>query len=327
MNQELFVKERTTEWDNFNYILKNLESQGIASLSSKELEQFIFLYREITGDLMYAKSHGFDPKIVSYLNSMVAKGHPYLYSPPPGTGTNLRKFFLIEFPRLVNRYVKQFLLAAIVFFAGFLFSYVYILFSPDNAELFVPEDLINIIHERLKEDTQTGWAASPKASAATHPLISSYIMTNNIKVGFFSFAYGIFLGLGTALILFQNGVFVGAVAGIYGSYHLNSRFWALVLPHGVTEFVAIFICAQAGFLIGSALINPGKYKRQDAIILAGNTAIRLVLGTIPLFGIAAIIEGFITPLSFSDWVKLGFAFISAVFLWLYFNRARDAHEV
>ena len=39
-----------------------------------------------------------------------------------------------------------------------------------------------------------------------------YVM-NNVGIGFRSFAGGIFLGLGSALILVFNGLFIGAAAG------------------------------------------------------------------------------------------------------------------
>lgn len=327
MNQELFVEERAREWDDFHYILKIVESQGVKSLSSEQLERFIALYRKSTGDLMYAKTHDFDAKIVSYLNALVAKGHPYVYAPPPGSRSSLRRFFLVEFPELVMRHRRLFLFAAVIFLLAFFIAYITILVAPHNADLFISEDLLSALHERLNKDTMTGWAASPTEPMEEHPMTSSYIMTNNIRVGFFSFVYGIFLGVGTAYIVFNNGLLLGGVAGVYGNYNLNSRCWALILPHGVIELVAIGICAQAGFLIGQALICPGRYRRRDAIVLAGNSAIRLVVGTIPMFTIAAIIEGFITPRHLSDVVKLSFALLTALALGIYFFRFKGGRGV
>ena len=327
MNQELFVEERVREWDDYHYILKKIGSQGITSLSSEQLERFIALYREITGDLMYARTNSFDPKVVSYLNTLVAKGHPYVYAPPPGTGGGLRHFLLIDFPQLVSSHNKQFFLAVAIFALAFFIAYLSILAVPQNASLFISEEMIKMINERLEHDTLTGWAGTPTEGVEKHSSTSSRIMTNNIEVGFRSLVGGIFLGAGTVLAMYYNGLLLGVFAAIYANNQLAVRFWALILPHGVIELTAIFICAQAGFLIGQALINPGKYTRLGALSIAGNAAMRLVLGTVPMFIVAAIIEGFVTPNELSDVVKLSFSALTGLFLLLYFCRVRDGHEV
>lgn len=327
MNQELFVEERAREWDVYHYLLKKITGQNITSFSAEELEQFITLYREITGDLMYARTNRFDTKVVSYLNTLVAKGHPYIYAPPPGTSGGLRHFLLLDFPQLVRLHSKQLFLAIFIFFAAFFIAYLSILAVPRNANLFTSEKLVAIVNERLKHDTLSGWAASPTEEVEKHSFSSSRIMTNNIEVGFYSLVSGIFLGAGTAYVMYNNGLLLGAVAAIYANNHLALRFWSLVLPHGVIEFTAIFICAQAGFLIGQAIINPGKYTRLGALSAAGNTAMRLVLGTVPMFIVAAIIEGFFTPNALSDLVKLSFSALTGLLLLFYFCNVRGGREV
>ena len=146
-------------------------------------------------------------------------------------------------------------------------------------------------------------------------MISAVIMTNNIRVGFTAFALGFTWGLATVLVLFDNGLLLGVLGAIYISRGFALDFWSLILPHGVLELLAIFICGGAGLVLAKALVQPGDYTRRDALLVQGRIAVKLVLGTIPMFVAAALIEGFITPTTLPDSVKLAVAAFSlAVFL-------------
>ncbi|MCX7950311.1 MAG: stage II sporulation protein M, partial [Treponemataceae bacterium] len=70
-------------------------------------------------------------------------------------------------------------------------------------------------------------------------------------------------------------------------------------------------------IIGYSIIHPGVYSRKDSLIIRGRTAIRLVCGTIPIFVVAGLIEGFITPAPIPELLKLGFAFVTLVMIVLY----------
>src|SRR5205814_2318936 len=97
----------------------------------------------------------------------------------------------------------------------------------------------------------------------------------------------------------------------------HDTFWPGILPHGIAELTAIFICGAAGFLLGLSLLLPGAYTRRDAIRIAGLDAIKLVLGTIPLFIFAGIIEGMFSHLPIPAALRLVFAGINGLFWYLY----------
>ena len=101
-------------------------------------------------------------------------------------------------------------------------------------------------------------------------------------------------------------------------------FWSLILPHGIIEITAILIGGAAGMLIGKALIAPGQLSRSDALKRAGSDAIRLLLGTIPLFIVAGFTESFITPSALPAYVKLAYAALTAVGLAVYFRAGKAA---
>ena len=99
---------------------------------------------------------------------------------------------------------------------------------------------------------------------------SSFLFTHNIQVAFLAFALGVTGGIGTALMLFINGLFLGALAQVYAAKGMAGWFWAWILPHGIPEITAICIAGAAGLVIARGLAAPrglprGMALRQEAV--------------------------------------------------------------
>ena len=83
-------------------------------------------------------------------------------------------------------------------------------------------------------------------------------MTHNIQVTILAMAPGITWGVGTLMLLFCNGVILGAVADGLHRGEARRRFWpGWLLPHGSVEIPAILLGGQAGFILAGALIGWG----------------------------------------------------------------------
>jgi uncharacterized membrane protein SpoIIM required for sporulation len=95
-----------------------------------------------------------------------------------------------------------------------------------------------------------------------------------------------------------------------------STLWAGILPHGSCELTAIFIDGGAGFLIGWSLIHPGNLSRRDALLVNTKEACKMLIGTVPLYIIAGIIEGNVSHSSIPQPVK--FALAAALFSMILF---------
>src|SRR5699024_9088260 len=89
------------------------------------------------------------------------------------------------------------------------------------------------------------------------------------------------------------------------------------VPHGVIELLAIFIAGGAGLLMGYKLFVPGNHSRGYQLKVQTIRSVQLLIGTIPLFVIAGIIEGFITPANISLEMKYAVAITTAVALVVY----------
>ena len=86
---------------------------------------------------------------------------------------------------------------------------------------------------------------------------SAQLMTNNIRVTMFAMALGMTWGAGTLMLLFWNGVILGAVMLDYiaGGQAVFLAGW--LLPHGSVEIPAILLGGQAGLILAGALIGWG----------------------------------------------------------------------
>ncbi|MUV37511.1 hypothetical protein JNUCC1_01317 [Lentibacillus sp. JNUCC-1] len=69
--------------------------------------------------------------------------------------------------------------------------------------------------------------------------------------------------------------------------------------------------------MGYKLFAPGAYSRGYQLKVQARRSVQLLLGTIPLFVIAGIIEGFITPASLSLETKYAVAIVTVFGLILY----------
>src|SRR5205807_5829472 len=96
------------------------------------------------------------------------------------------------------------------------------------------------------------------------PLASSAIMTNNISVGFLSFAFGITAGLGTIYMMVFNGVMLGVIGMACHLSGMSLQLWGFVASHGVLELPSIFIAGGAGFSVAAGFLFPGYLPRKES---------------------------------------------------------------
>jgi uncharacterized membrane protein SpoIIM required for sporulation len=108
------------------------------------------------------------------------------------------------------------------------------------------------------------------------------------------FAGGIFLGVGSLVLLGFNGLLIGATAGHFANRGLLAYLLEFILGHGLLELFAIWVAGAAGFLLGRSVVAPGDLSRSDALVLSGRTAVRMVGGAAVLLVAAGLIEGFVS---------------------------------
>ena len=162
---------------------------------------------------------------------------------------------------------------------------------------------------------------------APHPddeaLMASGIISNNVRVAVTCFAGGIFLGVGSLVLLAFNGLVIGASAGHFANVGLLDYLLEFIVGHGALELFAIWVAGAAGFLLGRSVIAPGDWRRADALVLSGRVAVRMVGAAAVLLVVAGLIEGFVSAGAGGFAFRFGVSAGSLVFLALYLLNGRS----
>jgi uncharacterized membrane protein SpoIIM required for sporulation/uncharacterized RDD family membrane protein YckC len=316
-----FVALRQAEWSQFHRDAMQIQ-RGLAGLGGDEIIQFTRRYRAITADLARARTYGVDQRTLEYLERIASAGHNAVYGLRGVRRVPLGQLLLRELPRAVYRQRRLVAAAAAIFFLPGFAGYTLVREQPELATQILPAVMI----ERAESgayaiETGRGYAETPSPYL---PTVASQIVANNVQVAFGAFALGIAGGVGTVAVLGFNGVFFGAVLGLFANYGIVGWLLTFVAGHGVLELTAIFVAGAAGLLVGSAILLPGDLARRDALVVRGREAIRLVGAAASLLVLAGLIEGFLSASGAPTALKLGVSAASAVLVALYFLAGRGA---
>jgi len=208
-------------------------------------------------------------------------------------------------------------ISALMTLLGGACGYLLTLHDPDLFYGFVPEPLTQgrnptTTPEELRKVLYT----EPEGQGLSG--FAGFLFTHNAQIGLLCFAVGVAAGVPVALLLFSNGLMLGAFGALYANADLGLPFWLWVLPHGVTELLAVVLCGAAGLRLGASLVFPGRYSRLDSLALEGRNAAVAVLGCIALFLVAGILEGYFRQLVHHDGVRLAVVVATSLLWILYF---------
>jgi len=128
-----------------------------------------------------------------------------------------------------------------------------------------------------------------------HTTFSAYLMTHNARVALSCLALGMTWAIGTIILVFYNGVILGAVIADYIRAGQSVFLAGWLLPHGVIEIPAILIASQAGLLLGQALIGWGSDQTiGQRLRQISNPLVTLICGACLLLIWAGIVESFLS---------------------------------
>lgn len=310
MREITFVKQNADKW-------KQLENT-INSVSDPPADEIADQYIQVTDDLSYASTFYPQSNTTQYLNSLSTKVHATIYKNKKERSSRFITFFTREIPIAVYESRKELLISL---FAFLLAAGIGLFISIDN------EDYVrSILSDGYVDMTLSN--IEKKDPMAVYKDLSpgkmfAQIAVNNILVSMNGYTYGVFLSIGALYFLINNGIMVGAFIGLF----IHKGYLALCLTamflHGALELSAIVIACGAGMVIGNSILFPGTYSRGESIRRAGKRSIKIVIGLVPIFVIAAFFESFVTryykdmPFALS-WsvIGLSFSFLGFYFIYL-----------
>lgn len=310
MPSDRFITQRKNAWQRLEDLLRLLDQSSLRRLGREEVRELGRIYRRTASDLAIARAESRDPRLVNYLNSLVIRAHGRIYRADAQGGKKIRDYFTRELPQTFRRTWRYTVASFFVFMLFAALSFVGTKYDPEFSELVG----VDPAFRELYIETKTHWWESLNKSNQEG---ASMIMTNNIQVTIYTFAYGAIFGLGTLFYLALNGANIASVLALTYKAGFGNDLVTFMVAHGVIELSCIFIAGGAGLLIGSAILMPGNLTRADALRTRGMEAVRLMLGVALLLVVAGIIEGFISPAPIDPRIKYSIAALTGLALYSY----------
>jgi len=277
-------------------LLRRVDATGLRSLGPDGLERLALLYRATTTDLARAQSEGWPRPVREYLNELVARAHARVYAAQPRSRVGLVVYFLGVVPTTFRRRWLYVAASAALTVVVSMAVYLAVCSDPPLAEELLGS-FAGAIEEFATSSRPAGkyFSEQPFVQYLGGGSFSSFLFLHNFKVAVLCFAAGVLLGLGTLYMLITNAIMLGVFFGVGANAGALTKLASVVAPHGALEIPAIFVAAGGGLLMGHALVSPGKWRRVDALRLAAQDALALLVSAVPLFLAAGIIEGNLSP--------------------------------
>ncbi|HUL60633.1 MAG TPA: stage II sporulation protein M [Anaeromyxobacteraceae bacterium] len=316
-----FRAEREASWRELEALVGEVERRGVRMLSAADLARLPGLYRAAVSSLSVARAISLDRNVLEWLESLCARAYLVVY----GTRRHLREavsdFVGRRFPAAVRAHAWHVALTALVLVLGTATGFALTLADADRFYAFVspmvalgrgPTSTTEALREVLY---------AKKGAAELLTSFAMFLFSHNARIAILAFAIGFAGGVPSALMIFGNGLVLGAFAALYHSRGLSVELWAWLLPHGVTELFAVVLCGAGGLALGQALVFPGRDERLRSLSTGGREAAVLAIGAVGMLFVAGLVEGIFRQLVHSVPARYAVAAGFAVLWGAYFALA------
>ena len=327
-----FIANERPFWAELEKMLDHLEADPDAAMSLQQLQLFHQLYERTAAGLAKITTFSSEPETRRYLENLVSRAYGEIHE----TRDRQRNFYPIEWalhtlPRTFRRHVGAFYLAVAITIAGCLFGGGAIALDPGSKPVLMPfPGLMQDPVKRVQEEEKS----KGDQLRGVKSTFSAELMTHNIKIAILTLALGMSWGFGTIVLLFYNGVILGAVAVDYIRAGETKFLLGWLMPHGVIEIPAILIAGQAGLMLAMAIIGRGSRLTLPARLRAiSQDVVTLIFGVAMLLVWAGFVEAFLSqyhePVIPYD-LKIAFGCIELTLLTLFLSmsgrRKKEAED-
>jgi uncharacterized membrane protein SpoIIM required for sporulation len=285
-----FRKEREQTWRELEQLIELVNKKRITALSAEQLARLPHLYRAALSSLSVARSISLDRALTDYLESLCGRAYFCVYGTREPARSKVLEFLTWQWPAAVRRMKWQVLVSFLFLLAGTLTAFFMVRHDPENYYTFVGKAYSDGRDPSASTEELRAVLYAQTDFSGTLSNFAASLFSHNATIGIFAFALGFAL-VPTVVLVFINGLILGAFAALYDSRGLSMDLWAWLLPHGVTELSAVVLCGAAGLVIGQSWVFPGEKLRLDNLRERGRDAGIVVLGAVIMFFIAGLIEG------------------------------------
>ena len=318
-----FIANERPFWQELERMLTRIEEEPDLQWSLDQLQLFHQLYERTAADLAKLTTFSAEPETRQYLENLVARTYAEIHE----TRGKQRRFyfgrwFLGTLPQTFRKHIAAFYLSLGITLAGCAFGGLAIAFDSESKPVLMP-------FSHLQQDPRQRVAEEEKAThdrlGGAKTTFSAQLMTHNTKVSIFTLALGMTWGVGTILMLFYNGVILGAVAADYIHAGETKFLLGWLMPHGVIEIPAILIAGQAGLMLAMAMIGRGNRRPlADRLRAISGDVVTLIFGVGLMLIWAGFIEAFLSQYHepiIPYGVKIAFGFVELGLLFAYYAKA------
>ncbi len=301
MNKRDFVEHRRPAWSRFQQMLDGLECRSFRKMSGAHLREFSRFFRELAHDLALVRSRGWGEGLETYLNDLAARGNNVFYQAPPGRMSRFLDFLAGGYPRVFRKNAAYFWSAALCFFLPMLIAWAVVQNSPGLAHRVMEPAQLQRMEDMYGSDNEA--EPGELIFAEERATMGGFYVYNNVGIALCAFAAGLLFGTITVYVLVSNGIIIGTIAGYLISQNHGNAFLSFVISHGAFELTAIAVAGGAGFMLGGALLHPGRRTRLENLQVRGREAVQIAGGAVVMLLIAALLEAFWSPTAIPPIIK------------------------
>lgn len=302
MTETQFIEKNSAKWKALESLLKRAD---------KDPDELHELFVKVSSDLSYARTFFPNRSVRIYLNNLTQEVFDSIRSKekkPKFSG--LFTFFTETLPIEVYKARTTFYISLAIFAVAMFIGVISTIHDEDFTRTIIGDDYVNMTEENIAK-------GDPMAVYKDDDMLGMQlgITFNNVRVAFLAFILGLLGGVGTIYILVANGVMVGTFQYFFVTKGLFWTSFLTIWIHGTIEISAIVLAGAAGLTLGSGILFPGTYPRSTSLQMSARSAMIIILGTVPLFIIAGLLESYVTrETGLPDGIRAGIIIISFLFI-------------
>lgn len=329
VNLDQFIEAERPRWERLDAALRRLAEDPWRELPVTEARELEALYQRACADLARLRTYAADPGVRAYLEGLVARGYAEIHG-QRAAKVKIRplRWLASGWPQAFRRRIGAFWFALALMLVGSMFGAAALAFDPEAKEVIMPfPHLLGDPAERVAEEEERARSGEDHSEGG-RASFAGMLMVHNTQVTLNAMALGLTWGVGTLVIMFYNGIILGAVVFDYLAAGQAVFLAGWLLPHGSVEIPAILLGGQAGFVLAGALIGRRDRLPLGARLRAvGPDVVSLCGGAALLLIWAGLIEAFLSQHhepAVPYWAKIAFGSVQFGLLVWWLARSGEA---
>lgn len=290
MREARFIKQNVDKWTQYQHA------------PVEDPEETANRFITLLDDLSYAKTFYPKSKLTLWINGIATTTYQKIYKNKKFEWKRLWLFWKNELPLLFRKYHRLLLCTFLLFASFVLIGIISSNTDPGYGRQYFDNNVQRGYYDHTIENIKNG---DPFGVYKDDNPFSMFVRIafNNIGVAFKTVTFGLLFGIGTLLMLWNNGVMLGCFQYLFFSQGLGWQSVMVIWIHGTIEISSIVIAGCAGFIIGLGWLFPGTYTRMQSFRRAVKDAMKICVSLIPFFIIAAFFESYVTHLMSNTFQK------------------------